>query len=259
MRRVSAIALIWLVTLVGAGRLAVPSAQILRGVVDWQFHDTDHFEIVYPRGLDADVERLGRDFERVYEQVSSDLGHDLPFTPMLVLFATRGELERITTSGLLLPAREHITLSLDGPHDRLTGALAHELGHTFLFDLLPRSVVNDLPLWFSEGLAEHERGVWDETDLATLGEIARGKSVPRISGLAPLGLPEDPVLNRTLGHAAFDFVAARWGKRGVRTYVFSLRERATLEHVYRTAFGLTPGEFDRGFETYLKERFPPNR
>jgi YaiO family outer membrane protein len=78
-------------------------------------------------------------------------------TPMLVLFATRDDLNRATRSGLL-PARQHITLSLDRPGDLLAGALAHELAHTFLCDLLPRVVVNDLPLWFSEGL--HAAAGW---------------------------------------------------------------------------------------------------
>jgi hypothetical protein len=174
---------------------------------------------------------------------------------MLVLFATRDDLNRPTRSGLLPPAREHITLSLDRPGDLLAGALAHELAHTFLFDLLPRVVVNDLPLWFSEGLAEHERGVWDGSDLVPLREIAQGKGVPRLSALAPLSLPEDPLVNRALGHAAFDFIASRWGKQGLRAYLSTLRQRPSSERLYRTAFDITPDEFDRGFEEYLRQRF----
>jgi hypothetical protein len=246
---------LWLAFFAGGGLDAIASAQAVSGAIDWQFHDTDHFEVVYARGVDVDLDRLGPDIERVYRQVSSDLGHELPFTPMLVLFSTRSELDRVTRSGLLLPAREHIALSLDGPWEGFTGELAHQLTHTVLFDMLPRAVVNDLPLWFSEGVAEHERGVWEEGDLDPLREVARKGPVPRISSLAPISLPEDPLFSRVLGHAAFDFIASRWGKQGVREYLAALRQRVTIEGVYRKAFGITPDEFDRDFSEYLRKRF----
>ena len=255
MTRLMAIAVLWLVPIGGGDVIAFSPSQTPAGAIDWQVHDTDHFEVVYARGLDADLDRLGRDIERVYQQVSSDLGHDLPFTPMLVLFSTRGELNRVTRAGLLLPAREHIALSLDGPPDGFTGELAHQLTHTVLFDLLPRAVVNDLPLWFSEGLAEHERGVWEEGDLDPLREVARKGPVPRVSSLAPFSLPEDPFFNRIVGHAVFDYIASRWGKPGVREYLAALRQRVTMEGVYKKAFDTTPDEFDRGFAEYLNKKF----
>lgn len=224
--------------------------------LDWQVHDTEHFEVAYARTLEVDVEVWGREFERAYEQVSADLGYELRFTPMVVLFGTRQERDRIMTAGLMLPAREHILVPLDPPQEQVTTAFLHDLTHTFQFEMLPRQVLNDLPLWFTEGLAEHERGAWDAADLMVLHDFVRAGSLPRVSALAPLGVPEDPALSRSLGHAVFDFVAARWGKTGLRAFLFSLRDRpVTLQTLYEKAFNVGPAEFDRAFEAYLKERF----
>ena len=234
----------------------LPASQGVLAPIDWQIHDTEHFEIAYPKTLDVDLDRVGRAVELAYQEVSADLGHDLPFTPMVVLFAERGERDRITASGRLLPAREHILLTLDMRDELFDRDFVHELTHTFQFDILPRSVVNDLPLWFTEGLAEHERGVWEPRDLLVLSEMVQTKAVPRISPLTPLSLPENPALNRSLGHATFDFIVSRWGKQGMRDFVFSLREDpVTLQEIYATAFGLSPDDFDRSFEKYLTERF----
>ena len=244
------------VTALAAWASAVPTAQSFLQPVDWQIHDTEHFEIAYAKTLEVDLDRIGRTVEGVYQQVSADLGYDLPFTPMVVLFTGGDERNRVVAAGGLLPTREHILVTLDVPDDRLAGNFAHDLTHTFQFDILPRSVQTHLPLWFTEGLAEHERGVWEPGDLAILTEAVRRQAVPRISPLAPLGVPEDLVLSRSLGHAAFDFVVSRWGKKGLRALVFSLRDRpVTLQTVYAAAFDLSPDEFDRGFEEYLTAQF----
>jgi hypothetical protein len=46
------------------------------------------------------------------------------------------------------------------------GLVTHELTHVFLFDIIPRASAS-LP-WLSEGVAEYERGAWNNADLATV-------------------------------------------------------------------------------------------
>ena len=64
-----------------------------------------------------------------------------------------------------------------------------------------------------------------------------------------------------LGHAAFEFIEARWGKEGVRQYLFALRKAIIGggDDAYEEAFQLTADDFDQQFETYLKDRFKPFR
>ena len=64
-----------------------------------------------------------------------------------------------------------------------------------------------------------------------------------------------------LGHAVFEFIESRWGKEGIRQYLFSLRKSVIGggEDAYMEAFKLTPEEFDQEFDKYLKDRFKPFR
>jgi hypothetical protein len=64
-----------------------------------------------------------------------------------------------------------------------------------------------------------------------------------------------------LGHAVFEFIESRWGKEGIRQYLFSLRKSVIGggEDAYMEAFKLTPEEFDQQFDKYLKDRFRPFR
>ena len=71
----------------------------------------------------------------------------------------------------------------------------------------------------------------------------------------------NPRLVYNLGHAVFEFIEARWGKEGVRQFLFSLRKSAIGggSSPYEEAFQMTAREFDQPFERYLKDRFKPFR
>jgi hypothetical protein len=54
---------------------------------------------------------------------------------------------------------------------------------------------------------------------------------------------------------------SKWGKEGVRAYVFALRRSVIggSDDAYQEAFQVTPDEWDQQFDRYLKERFKPFR
>jgi len=223
---------------------------------NWRVAATDHFDIAYTPELYAQIERIRRQAERAYRQVSSDLLHKLSLRPLLVLFSTRGELERAVTSGTVPGNREHILLPLDAPAARVDGDLVHELSHVFAFDIVPSLDRSDAR-WIHEGLAEFERGEWDMSDLAMLREMLRMNALPRLTGLRTGTLPGEPRLNHILGHAALDFLVSRAGRGSLKRFLLSLRESSVANptDVYLAAVGLSVEEFDRGFDEYLRARF----
>ena len=63
----------------------------------WNIYKTDHFEIYYYPEIETQLERVTSYAESAYQQVSSDLKHDLAFKVPLVLYKTRKR----------IPAAEH--------------------------------------------------------------------------------------------------------------------------------------------------------
>lgn len=61
---------------------------------DWHIYTTDHFEIYYYTDLEKHLERVAGYAEGAYQQVSSDLKHDLSFKVPLILFKTHSEFEQ---------------------------------------------------------------------------------------------------------------------------------------------------------------------
>jgi len=236
----------------------------------WRIYTTDHFDIYYYPDIESQLERVASYAESAYQQVSSDLKHDLAFKVPLVLFKTQSEFQQQNIEpgelpeGVLAfaePYRDRMVLPIDEPSDALYRLITHELTHIFEFDIIPRSLLHrGLPLWVDEGLADHMTGYWQPFDLMSVRDAAIADIVPSMSDFQGEAFV-DGRLPYNLGHAAFEFIESRWGKEGLRQFLFALRKAVIGggESAYEEAFRLKPEEFDEQFEKYLKDRFKPFR
>jgi hypothetical protein len=237
---------------------------------EWHIYTTDHFEIFYYPEIESHLERITSYAESAYQHVSSELKHDLAFKIPMVLYKTQSEFQQQNIEpgelpeGVLAfaePYRDRMVLPIDEPSDALYRLITHELTHIFEFDIIPRSLLRrGLPLWVDEGLADHMTGYWNTFDLMTVRDAAVSDNVPAMSDFQGQAFV-DGRLPYNLGHAAFEFIESRWGKEGVRQFLFALRKNVIGggESAYEEAFRLKAEEFDEQFDKYLKDRFKPFR
>ena len=78
----------------------------------------------------------------------------------------------------------------------------------------------------NEGGADYERGIWDPLDLMMVRDAAVADIVPKMSQMEGYGDFNNPRLVYNLGHALTSSSKRRWGKEGVRQFLFSLRKSA---------------------------------
>ncbi len=237
---------------------------------EWHIYTTDHFEIYYYPEIESHLERITSYAESAYQLVSSDLKHDLAFKIPMVLFKTQSEFQQQNIEASELPEgvlafaepyRDRMVLPIDEPDDALYRLITHELTHIFEFDIIPRSLLRrGLPLWVDEGLADHMTGYWNAFDLMTVRDAAISDNIPAMSEFETVAFASGR-LPYNLGHAAFEFIESRWGKEGLRQFLFALRKNVIGggESAYEEAFRLTAEEFDEQFDKYLKDRFKPFR
>ena len=235
---------------------------------DWHIYVTDHFEIYYYPEIEPHLERVAGYAESAYQKISADLKHDLPYKVPMILFKTSSEFQQQNIGGELPegvlafaePGRNRMVLPIDEPPDQLYRLITHELTHQFEFNIIPRSLTRaGIPLWVDEGLANYMAGYWNPLDLMQVRDAAVTDNVPSMSESQFQALTSR--LPYTLGHAAFEFIESKWGKEGLRQFLFSLRKSVIGggESAYEEALRLKPEEFDEQFDSYLKARFRPFR
>ncbi len=238
----------------------------------WRIYKSPHFEIYYYPELEPHLARVASYAESAYQKVSSELKHSIEFAIPLVLYKTHSEFEQTHLFPDFVPegvaafadsVRNRMVLPIDEPSDKLQGLITHELTHIFEYDLIPRNLIQrEVPLWVDEGLADYMRGTWESLDLMMVRDAAISDQVPRISRVNDYGPFGSPRVIYNLGHAAFEFIEARWGKEGIRQFLYMFRKTITsggTEEIYQQAFRIKPDEFDKAFDRWLKERFKPYR
>jgi Tol biopolymer transport system component len=239
---------------------------------DWHIYTTDHFEIFYYPELEQHLERVAGYAESAYQQISADLKHDLSTKVQLILFKTHSEFEQENVDpqagqegvgAFAEPTQHRMVMPIDAPPDQLFGLIVHELTHQFEFDIIPQGLVRrNVPLWVNEGLSEYERGQWTPFDLMMVRDAAISDIVPKMTETEAYGNAGNArLVPYNLGHAVFEFIEAKYGKEGVRQFVFSLRKSVIGggEDAYEEALKMKKDEFDQAFERYLKDRFKPFR
>jgi Tol biopolymer transport system component len=237
----------------------------------WRIYKSPHFEIYYYPEFEQHLARLASYAESSYQKVASDLKHEIPFPIPLILYKTHSEFEETNlfptfvpegVAAFTEPVRNRMVVPIDEPPDRLQGLITHELTHVFEFNLVPRGLIGrSTPLWIDEGLADYERELWDPLDIMMVRDAAVTEQVPRISRFVDYG-GFNPRFVYNLGHCAFEYIAARFGKEGIRQFLYTLRKNTvggSVDDIYQQAFRLKPEDFDQGFEKWLKERFKPYR
>jgi hypothetical protein len=238
---------------------------------DWQIYTTDHFEIFFYPELKQHIERVAGYAESAYQQISADLKHDLSTKVQLILFKTHSEFEQENVDpsagqegvgAFAEPTQHRMVMPIDAPPDQLYGLIVHELTHQFEFDIIPQGLIRrNVPLWVNEGLSEYERGQWTPIDLMMVRDAAISDIVPKMTETEAYGGNNARFVPYNLGHAVFEFIEAKFGKEGVRQFIFSLRKSVIGggEDAYEEALKMKKDEFDQAFERYLKDRFKPFR
>ncbi len=238
---------------------------------EWRIYTTDHFEIWYYPALKPHLERIAGYAESAYQQISADLKHDLSFKVQLILFKTHSEFEQENidpgaaqegVGAFAEPGQKRIVAPIDDPPDRLYGLIVHELTHQFEFDIIPQGLIRrSVPLWVNEGLSDFERGQWEPLDLMAVRDAAIADIIPKMTELEGYGGGGPSRLIYNLGHAVFEYIEAKFGKEGIRQFLFALRKSVIGggEDAYEEALKMKKDEFDQNFEKYLKDRFKPFR
>src|SRR5688500_10525534 len=208
--------------------------------------------------------------ESAHQHVSYDQKHGLAHKVPLILFQTSSEFQQQNVvpgaaqegvGAFAEPVRQRIVMPMDAPQDLLYRLIVHELTHQFEYDMIPTSLIRRaVPLWVNEGLSDYLTGIWRPQDLMSVRDAAIADIIPKMTkleGASELG--GRMVYN--LGHAVFEFIETKWGKEGLRQYLFALRKAVIGggEEAYEEAFNITPEDFDQQCDKYLKDRFRPCR
>ena len=231
--------------------------------------ETPHFRLVLH---ESEADLLAPYMEPIAERAHAEMSRrygTAPEGPIRVEVYPRHADFSVRTVGLVgigaLGVSFGPALAMDSPAARDRGdfnwasTLWHEIAHSFHLAVSD----NEVPRWFSEGLAVHEQRKGDPTwghqasvgfvrsltsgDLRPVSELDRGFSSPRHPG--------EVVQSYYQASLVFELIEERHGFPAIVEMLRAYRTGATNEEAFSRALGVRLEDFDKDFEDFLRDRF----
>jgi Tol biopolymer transport system component len=236
----------------------------------WRYVQSEHFDVYFTDGGESVAEFTAETAEQALEKIQRSFDYKLEDRITFVTYLSHNNFEQTNVSldipeeglgGFTEFLKNRVVIPFDGGFEDYRHVIHHELTHAVMLRMLYGSgfqsiligaATMQLPLWFSEGLAEYEsRGGWDtESDM-----FMRDAT---ISGY----LPDMDMLNGYMiykgGQSILYFVDQRYGSQKIGEILNKLRSTRDLEKALQSAIGLDMKELNRRWKAWVERIYWPN-
>lgn len=243
---------------------------------DFKILETDNFEIHhYLEGNREVLERFAREAEQWYANHLRILGDTIWRKNPIILYNNHADFQQtnaifgqigVGTGGVTEALKNRVIMPLGFTNQQTTHVLGHELVHAFQFNSILEgensSIRNlqNLPLWFVEGMAEYmSLGRVDPHTAMWMRDAVIHEDIPSISSMSNYSR----YFPYRFGQAFIAFITGIYGDdilyplmMGTALFGFDQAVRDLFNVDVKTLSDLWVQSIQRGFEPYVKNKDP---
>jgi Tol biopolymer transport system component len=233
----------------------------------WKYIPTRNFDIYYSDGGYEIALIASRIAERSFEQLSAHWSYTPRKRIPILVFNSHNDFSQTNvltdiieegTGGFTELFKNRVVIPWEGSLDKFEHVIHHELTHALMFDMLYGGVLESimsreytfqLPLWFVEGLAEHESQYWStEADMVVRDGIISGY-VPDVQNIY------GGYLAYKGGESFYRFIQEQYGGPGkwvAGELLQSLAHTKNLERTYKGVLGKSIEDLSKEWHRKLR-------
>ncbi|KPJ59918.1 MAG: hypothetical protein AMJ46_09095 [Latescibacteria bacterium DG_63] len=236
---------------------------------EWRVASSDNFEVYFYPGEDTLASLVLDLAEESAVKLSEDLGHRLHKKIPIIVYESHYDFEQTNITFELIEEgvggfteifKNRVVIPFTGSYEELRHVVVHELTHAFMFDMMYGGILDSIlsaqylfqvPLWFMEGMAEHESLGWDENADMIMRDAA-------ITGYAmPLEMLGGGYLVYKQGQSAVGFLVDRYGEEKLVDIIHGLKMSKNLDRVFETTLGMDVRKFSETWLEAVRKQYWP--
>jgi Tol biopolymer transport system component len=240
---------------------------------DFQTLQTSNFDIYYYPEEEEAVRDAARMAERWYARLSRILDHRFEHRQPLVLYASHPHFQQTTTygggisegtGGFTEVFKQRVVMPFTHSYAETDHVLGHELVHAFQYDITGMGRAGggleaaarryQVPLWFSEGMAEYlSVGPVDPLTALWVRDAALQGEIPTIDRMT-----RDPrVFPYRWGHALWAYVGGRWGDAVIGQILKLTGQGVPYPEAFERILNITLEDLSGDWHTSLRRAYLP--
>ncbi len=237
---------------------------------NWKYIQSEHFDVYFANGSERIAEFCAETAENALHQIEADWSYQLQGRITIVTYRSHNNFQQTNvTLGLTEESvggfteflKNRIVLPYTGNYEAFRHVIHHELTHavnmrlfygTGFQSILMGVSTSNVPLWFTEGLAEYEsRGGWDvESDMFMRDATISGY-LPPMNNLYGYFAYKG-------GQSVFYYLDRKYGKEKVGEFVNKVKNTRDVDRAIKSIVGVDMEEFNRQWQNWLRRLYWPN-
>jgi len=235
----------------------------------WSFIRSDHFDVYYYSGNKDLATFTAETAERALDQVSHELDWSLHDRVSIIIYESHNDFQQTNVTPGYLPEgvggftelfKNRMVLPFEGDYEQFRHVIHHELTHAVMNDFLYggsiQSIISgrvaiQLPLWMSEGYAEHSSLYWDTKADMTIRDLAINVQIPNLNQL-------NGYLAYKGGQGVLRYIADTYGRQKVGELFRQIKRNHSVEGGIRAAVGGDLESLNKRWRKYIREQYWPD-
>jgi Tol biopolymer transport system component len=235
----------------------------------WRYIESEHFDVYFTEDGEGIAEFVAETAEQALEKIQRSFNYRLEDRITIIAYLSHNNFEQTNVTfelpeeslgGFTEFLKNRVVIPFQGNYEEFRHVIHHELTHAVMLrmlhgngfqSILVGAATLQLPLWFSEGLAEYEsRNGWDAESDMFLRDATIGGYLPDMDMLGGYMAYKG-------GQSILYFIDQRYGSQKVGEILTKLRSNRDLEKSIKSAIGLDMEEFNKRWKTWLRRAYWP--
>jgi len=233
----------------------------------WQFIQSEHFDVYFYQG-GYDIARFTAEAaESAYVEIQKDFQYNLSKRVVIIVYNSHNEFQQTNVTFSFLDEgiggftelyKNRVVLPYEGSYSQFRHVIHHELVHAVMNDMLYGGSIQSLisgqvtqvPLWFSEGIAEYGSLRWD----TRLDMVVRDATLTGY--LPPIEfLDYFPYQG---GASVFRYIAQKYGSKKIGEIVNKIKGSFRFDSAFRSALGIDFKDLTEEWQREMKREYWPD-
>lgn len=236
---------------------------------DWYYVQTKHFDIYFANGGETIAEFTTHIAEDALIKIQESFKYSLNNRVTIIVYNSQNDFQETNVTDTYLSEgiegftelfKNRVVVQFHGSYKQFRHLIHHELVHAVMNDMfyggslqniIANNITVQIPIWFSEGMAEYQSLGWDEDTDMFIRDASINEYLPDVQNLSGYFAYRG-------GQAVFYYIAKKYGKEKIGELVNALRSLGNVDAALKQTIGLNLKEFNERWKKDIKRVFWPD-
>lgn len=236
---------------------------------DWYYIQTKHFDVYFTNNGETLAEFTAHAAENALSKIQESFRYSINNRITIIVYNSQNDFQETNVTDFYLSEgiegftelfKNRVVVQFHGSYKQFRHLIHHELIHAVMNDMfyggslqniIANNITIQIPLWFSEGMAEYQALGWDEDTDMFIRDAAINEYLPDVQRLSGYFAYRG-------GQAVFYYIARRYGKEKIGDLINALRSLGSVDAAFKQTIGLNLKEFNDRWKKDIKRVYWPD-